>query len=57
MPGYADFGDLLARLGPHKTGAAGIYVTRLTRVDPFVIAEIVRAGLANLRKHYDVTPT
>ncbi|MEM9902412.1 MAG: DUF1801 domain-containing protein [Pseudomonadota bacterium] len=57
MPGYADFGDLLARLGPHKTGAACIYVTRLTRVDPFVIAEIVRAGLAILRKHYDVTPT
>jgi hypothetical protein len=57
MPGYADFGDLLDRLGPHKKGAACLYVTRLARIDTAVLAELVRAGLDDLARHWPVEPT
>lgn len=54
MPGYADFGDILARLGPHQMGKSCLYITRLARVDPAVLAELVQAGLRNLATHWPV---
>ena len=33
MPGYADFGDILGRLGKHKMGKACLYINKLADVD------------------------
>lgn len=55
MPGYADFADILNRLGPHKLGKACLYVTRLERIDRDVLAELIRAGLADLSSRWAVT--
>lgn len=57
MPGYADFGDILARLGPHSTGKSCLYIRRLDKVDTGVLAELIRAGLAELERHWPVQPT
>ncbi|MEM1428671.1 MAG: DUF1801 domain-containing protein [Pseudomonadota bacterium] len=57
MPGYADFAGILQRLGPHRTGASCLYITRLERVQTDVLGELVRAGLADLATHWDITPT
>lgn len=54
MPGYADFGDLLGRLGKHKTGAACLYINKLADVDEGVLAELIRAGLDDLKGKYPV---
>ncbi|WP_326967055.1 DUF1801 domain-containing protein [Arthrobacter sp. CG_A4] len=35
---------LLARLGKHRTGAGGLYVTKLDDVDEAVLTELIRNG-------------
>ncbi|WP_420585102.1 DUF1801 domain-containing protein [Ruegeria sp.] len=56
MPGYADFGDILSRLGKHKTGKSCLYVNKLADIDPEVLSELIRAGLADLETHWPVHP-
>ncbi|MEM1375435.1 MAG: DUF1801 domain-containing protein [Pseudomonadota bacterium] len=56
MPGYQDYGDILARLGKHKHGKACLYVTKLADIDIDVLEELVRAGLDDLSRMYPVTP-
>ncbi|MCF2905031.1 DUF1801 domain-containing protein [Octadecabacter sp. CECT 8868] len=57
MPGYQDFGELLGRLGKHKTGAACLYINKLADVDMAVLEEIIRAGLDDLEKRWPVKPS
>ena len=57
MPGYADFGDLLDRLGKHKIGKSCLYVRRLSDIDTDVLRDLIRAGLTDLAKHWDVHPS
>jgi hypothetical protein len=57
MPGYTDYTEIMARLGKHKTGAACLYVNKLADVDIDVLEELVRAGLSDLGRKYDVAPT
>lgn len=52
MPGYRDFSAELARLGKHKTGKSCLYINRLSDIDMSVLEEIVRDGLAYMRKNY-----
>lgn len=56
LPGYADFGDILARLGPHRLGKACLYVRRLAAVDESVLRELIRAGLEDLGRRWPVHP-
>ena len=56
MPGYADFGPILDRLGPHRTGAACLYITRLDRVDRVALRELIAAGLEDLGRRWTVHP-
>lgn len=56
MPGYADFGGILDRLGKHKTGKSCLYVRRLSDIDESVLAELIAAGLADLAGYWDVHP-
>ena len=56
MPGYADFGALLARLGPHRTGKSCLYIRRLAAVDEGVLREMIRAGLEDLARYWPVHP-
>lgn len=56
MPGYQDYGDILARLGKHKLGRSCLYVTRLEHIDMDVLAELIRAGLRDLDRIWTVHP-
>lgn len=57
MPGYADFSDILARLGKHKIGKSCLYINKLADVDMNVLQELVRAGLKDLGTKWPVRPT
>ena len=46
MDGFDAHRDALERLGPHKTGRACLYITRLERVDEAVLRELVRSSYA-----------
>ena len=57
MPGYADFEDILARLGKHKKGKACLYLGALSRVDLDVLGELILAGLIDLGRRWRIDPT
>ena len=57
MPGYADFGPIFDRLGKHKMGKSCLYINKLADVDEDVLAELIRAGLADLDAKWTVKPT
>lgn len=48
MSGLVGYDDLLAELGPHKTGKSCLYVKRLDDVDSTVLARLVRRSVAHL---------
>ncbi|WP_209506394.1 MULTISPECIES: DUF1801 domain-containing protein [unclassified Ruegeria] len=56
MPGYADFGGILARLGKHKLGKSCLYVNKLVDIDMQVLSELIRAGLTDLGRIWPVEP-
>lgn len=56
LPGYADFGDILSRLGKHSRGKSCLYINRLDDVDEDVLAELIQAGLADLARRWAVHP-
>ena len=57
LPGYTDFGHILADLGPHKSGKSCLYVGRLSKIDLDVLATLIRAGLDKLDTRWPVTAT
>ncbi len=57
MPGYADFGGIMERLGKHRTGRSCLYVNRLSDVDENVLRELIAAGLRDLDARWPVAPS
>jgi hypothetical protein len=53
MSGMVGYDDLLARLGPHKTGKSCIYVKRLDDLDREVLAELIERSVAHIDQVYD----
>ena len=54
MPGYADFADILADLGKHRLGKSCLYFNKLTDIDEAVLERLIRAGLDDLGKRWEV---
>lgn len=52
MPGFSQYEDLLAKLGPHRKGSSCLYVKRLDKVDVGVLTELVRDSVAHMREKY-----
>jgi Domain of unknown function (DU1801) len=44
--------ELLARLGKHSKGKGCLHIRRLSDVDPDVLEELVRSGVAEVRARY-----
>ena len=55
MGGFSEYDDLLARLGPHKTGKSCLYVKDLDAIDMKVLGQLVRKSVAYMRKTYKTT--
>ncbi|AHC99604.1 DUF1801 domain-containing protein [Leisingera methylohalidivorans] len=56
LPGYQNYGALLARLGKHKLGRSCLYVNKLADIDLNVLAELIHAGLKDLDAIWPVQP-
>lgn len=52
MPGYQDYGAIMARLGKHKLGKSCLYVNKLADIDLGVLRELIAQGVADLSKMY-----
>ena len=52
MVGFAEYEDLLARLGKHSTGKSCLYVKRLADVDLDVLREMLIRSVATIRAKY-----
>lgn len=50
MPGFDEFGDLLAKLGPHSTGKSWLYIKRLADIDTLTLKKIVVQSVAKMKK-------
>ena len=57
MPGYTDFGGILARLGKHTKGKSCLYLNKLADADLDVLAELIRAGLDDLKTRWPIHAT
>ena len=44
MPGYQDFGDMLKKLGPHKKGAACLYIRDMDKIHKPTLKKMVQKG-------------
>jgi hypothetical protein len=53
MPGYTDFSKTLAKLGPHKLGKSCLYLRSLEGIDLKVVAQLIQAGLKDLKKKHE----
>ena len=56
MPGFADIGDKLERLGKHKLGKSCLYISKLADIDMSVLEEIIEYDLAYMRENYETWP-
>ncbi len=52
MPGYTDFGHILAKLGKHKKGKSCLYIKRLSDVNMAVLERLLKAGWKDMQKRY-----
>jgi hypothetical protein len=52
MPGFARYGDLLEKLGPHRLGKSCLYLKNLDSVDHGVLEELIRDAVARMREKY-----
>ena len=56
LPGYADFGDILGRLGKHRKGRSCLYLNTLADADEAALRDLIAAGLADLGRRWAVHP-
>jgi len=55
LPGYADFGPILADLGKHRIGKSCLYLNKLADIDTEALRRLIRAGLDDLAARWPVT--
>jgi len=53
MPGFDRYEELMARLGPYKTGKSCLYLKNLDVIDRGVLEEIIRDSVAVMRRKYE----
>ena len=54
MPGYEDYGALLAKLGSYKLGKSCLYIKKLDDIDTKVLETLIKQGLTDLKKLHKV---
>ncbi len=52
MPGFSQYGSLLAKLGKHRHSMSCLYLTRLANIDFDVLTELVRQSVQDMRAKY-----
>lgn len=54
MDGFQGYEDLLARLGPVKTGKSCLYINRLSKIDLGTLEQLITRSLIHMRATYQV---
>ena len=54
MPGFKEYGPLLKKLGPHKTGVGCLYIKRLDQIDPLALAALIKQSYRDMKKKHPV---
>ncbi|MDX2235979.1 MAG: DUF1801 domain-containing protein [Hyphomonadaceae bacterium] len=52
MPGFAEYEEMLSRLGKHKTGKSCLYINKLSDVDTTVLGEIVYRSVEHMQEKH-----
>ena len=52
MPGFGKYGELMKKLGKHKTGKSCLYINRLDDVDQKVLARLITESVKEMRRRY-----
>ena len=52
MPGFESYGDLLGKLGKHKTGRSCLYINKLDDVDLGILEELIAKSVKDMREKY-----
>jgi hypothetical protein len=52
MPGFKEYGDLLKKLGPHKTGGSCLYIKRLSDIHVPTLKSLIRNSVKEMKKRY-----
>lgn len=50
MPGFADYEEMLADLGKHKTGKSCLYVNKLADIDESVLRDLIRRSYEHMKE-------
>lgn len=50
VPGFDDYGEMLAELGKHKTGKACLYVNKLADVDEAVLRSLIKRSYEHMKE-------
>lgn len=51
--GFDRYGDLMDRLGKHRTGKSCLYINKLEEIDLDVLRDLVAESVAHMREQYD----
>lgn len=54
LPGYNDYSDILATLGPHKLGKSCVYLKNLDDIHLPTLRRLLKAGLRDLKRSHTV---
>ncbi len=54
MPGFSAYGELMKKLGKHKTGKSCLYINKLEDVHLPTLRKLVRESVKSMRKKYKV---
>jgi hypothetical protein len=52
MPGFADYQDLLKKLGKHKTSVGCLYLNKLADVDLEVLEKLIRKAYLDMKEQH-----
>lgn len=52
MSGFAEYDDILKRLGKYKTSVACLYIKKLADIDQVVLQELIEKSVEHMRRIY-----
>ena len=52
MPGFSGYGDLMDRLGKHRSSVSCIYFNKLADIDRDVLEQVVRRSVDDMKRLY-----
>ncbi len=55
MPGFNEYGDILKKLGKHKTSKGCLYINHLSDVDMKLLTKLIKRSYADMKKRYKTT--